>query len=220
MIVWGIATRFWGHYWELHTDQPPILPPVAHNIALFFLYGMAGKYLEDFAIGMLISVCYVLSRNTSGMDRLSQNLHRHSLWLWRAGILWLFFMATWYTYPWLSFLNPFFGVHNWLCELGFALGFGLCVTAVLFGPVQLKQLFNGTPLRWIGQISYSMYIWHLPILIAFMAFVLPLVQGWHSALVYTLYWLYAILVIIPFSYAFYRCIEQPWIKIAHKTRAT
>ena len=101
-------------------------------------------------------------------------------------------------------------------KLGFALGFGMCVTAILFGSAELKHPFAWWPLRWIGLISYSLYIWHLPILHAFYAYIVPFIQSWSNVTVYSLYWLCVGLLIIPFSYLFYRWIEQPWMKVADK----
>jgi peptidoglycan/LPS O-acetylase OafA/YrhL len=143
-------------------------------VALFFLYGMSGKYLEDFAVGMLISVFYVLSQNASEKSRVSAVIGRWSMWLWGVGILILFFVSIWSFFPAFLFLFPLLGAHNWLSEF--------------------------------------------PLLLYWMAHVLPLVQGWRHSIVYALYWICVALVIIPFSYVFYRLIEYPWMKLADRTR--
>lgn len=218
LIIWGIATRAWGRSFVVNPGQTPLLPPLLHKVAIFFLYGSSGKYLEDFAVGMLVSVCYVLSKNATVGERVKANVGRASLWLWGVGVLWLFVMATWDKFPALAFLNPYFGAHNWLCELGFASGFGLCMTAILFGPASLKYPFEWGPLRWVGLISYSLYIWHIPILLFFMSHVLPYFQGWRHSAIYGLYWLCVLLVVFPFSYLVYRAIEQPWIHLSDKMR--
>ena len=67
-------------------------------------------------------------------------------------------------------------------------------------------------------ISYSLYMWHEPLLRLWMAYVIPLTYGWQHAVVYALYWVCVLLVIIPFSYVFYRFIEYPWMKLADRTR--
>jgi len=216
LVIWGVATRYWGRYHLLHPDQAPLLPRPIFDAAMFFLYGQDGKFLEDFAIGMFVCAGYTLSQHAEIRQKVSAYLGRYSLWFWGAGVFLLFFMATWSVYPPLQILAPLIGPHNWLTELGFALGFGLCVSGILFGPITLKRPFEWAPLRRTGVISYSLYIWHLPILLAFMAYVLPLVSDWKHLFVYSLYWLCVALVIFPFCYLFYRAIEEPWIKMAHR----
>ena len=212
MIGWGISTRYWGGYFVDHTDATILIPRSALNYVIFFLYGVSGKYFEDFAIGMLICVCYIYSGNASRDHWLTARLWRLSPWFWLAGVLWLLFMALWPVFPILSFLQGYIDRGGWLVEIGFAVGYGLCLVALLFGPFELKRLFEWGPLRWVGGISYSLYIWHLPIIYAFMAFVLPHVQDLYDGVVYSLFWLCVALVILPFSYTFYSLFEWPWMK--------
>lgn len=218
MIVWGVGTRFLGQYYTLHPTETLLVPRSLLNIILIFVYGTSGKYLEDFAIGMLISSCYVLAQRAADGQTLRLYLTRSSPWLWRVGILWLCVMMTWYIFPFLSILSPLFGAGNWMVELGYALGFGLCVTALLFGPANLKRWFELQPLCWIGTISYSLYIWHLPLLLLFRGMTSPYVKSWSFLAVYTLQGVCVLLLIIPFSFIFYSLIERPGIQIAHKGR--
>jgi peptidoglycan/LPS O-acetylase OafA/YrhL len=59
-------------------------------------------------------------------------------------------------------------------------------------------------------------MWHLPLLVRVAAYV-QLVQGaippW---LTYLLYWVGVLLVVIPFSYAFYKWIECPGIQLGNR----
>lgn len=232
MMVWGVASRYWGPYLLAHPEAIPVPRPL-FNIGMFFLYGFAGKYLEDFAIGMLISVCYILLHNvpahreqTQESEATAKNygravhgfvaiLGKSGEWLWGLGVFWLFFMAVRGAIPTIAFLKPFFDAQHPFSEVGFAIGYGLCVAGLLFGPPELKRFLEWQPLRWIGLISYGLYIWHLPFLIWFWSHVLPVLQNWNwnGTLVYVLFWSFVALAIIPFCYLFYRGIEQPWIKI-------
>jgi len=217
MIIWGIGTRYVGRYYTLNPNETLLVPrPVLDGI-LLFTYGMAGKFFEVFAIGMLVSSCYVFSQQMGPEHSVSTSIHRYSLWLWGIGVLWLFFMAVWVAFPAFSFLQPHLGPHYWLSEFAYALGFGLCITAILFGPVGLQRLFEWNLLRWLGTLSYSLYIWHLPILLFFKDRIISSVQSWDFSHVYALYWLCVLCLIIPFAYAFYRRIEHPWIQRAHQT---
>lgn len=219
MVAWGIFTRYWGSYFFAHPDATVLVPRTAFNYVLFFFYGVGGKFFEDFAIGMLICLCYIYSRNAARDHWLTVRLWRFSPWFWMAGLLWLLFMALWPIFPSLAFLQPYLAREGWLVEIGFALGYGLCMMGLLFGPFELKRPFEWMPLRWIGGISYSLYIWHLPIIFAFMAFVLPHIQGWRDGVLYGLFWLCVVVVVFPFSYAFYRFFEWPWMKKGSKLRA-
>lgn len=219
MIIWGITTRYWGRYFiDFHPEAKALMPQPFFNIALFFLYGTAGKYLEDFAIGMLVSLLFVYAKHAASNNKVSSSLKRASIWLWAIGLLWLLFMASWTAFPALAVLNPFIGAHNWLCELGFAIGYGLCITGILFGSIGLQSLFSWSALRQVGFMSYSLYIWHVPILLWFMDTVLPYTRGWRHSAIYTLYWLCIVLLVVPFCYLFYRVIEQPWMNVAQRTR--
>lgn len=219
MILWGVTTRYWGRYFTYyHPEAKALMPQPIFNIALFFLYGTDGKYLEDFAIGMLVSSLFIYAQRAYMENKLRLCLSRVSMWLWGIGLLWLLFIASWSKFPPLLVAEPYIGAHNWLVEISLAVGFGLCLTGILFGPVGLQQLFSWSALRQIGFMSYSLYIWHIPLLLWFMSYILPYAQHWRHAAIYGLYWTCVALVIMPFAYLFYRLIEQPWINIAHHTR--
>jgi len=218
MILWGLGTRYLGRYYSMHPGETLLVPRPILNAILLVVYGTDGKYFEDFALGMLVSTLFIFTRRAAQDHKISAFLYRHNIWFWGAGVALLFFMAAWSTYyAQLIFLQPFIGAHSWLTELGYALGFALCITAILFGSPALKALFSWEPLRWIGTLSYSLYIWHLPILHFFRDTVInPLTQ--RLSWTYLLYWICVLFLIIPCSFLFYRYIELPWIQMAHTTR--
>lgn len=229
MIVWGILSRYAGGYLRAHPTESFGIPHGVLKVALFFFYGMSGKYLEDFAIGMFVSCCYVLSQQVLAERRLSglvEGLRRHSLVLWGSGIaLWLF-VALWngsqtYHTGWQHLdhlydrLYPAFPMWS---ELVLACAFGSCVLAVLLGPAALRQPFEWGPLRWIGLISYGVYIWHLPMLVNIAQQYIALVPQWSALLRYALFWAFVLVVVLPFSFLFYKIVEQPWIRLGNKLR--
>jgi peptidoglycan/LPS O-acetylase OafA/YrhL len=212
LIVWGLATRYWGSSWRFNPDQPGLLPEPIHHIAIFFLYGRDGKFMEDFAVGMIASVIYTLAQQRS-QHRLGLFCKKYSLFFWVSGVADLVFAAIW---PGTFLLNPlkaYIGAHMWLFEILLAFGFGLCIIALLFGPAYLKRVFEWRPVRGLGQLSYGMYIWHLPIIFLFSSYVIAKIHFQHGYVQYSLYWVLVVCVIIPFSYIFHRVIEQPWIRI-------
>lgn len=227
LAVWGVFSRYWGLYLTAHPTHTFALPAQVVRIGLFFLYGSGGsgvhgKFLEDFAIGMLAALCFVLARNTAPDTAFQCWMRRLSLWLWGSGLIWLFLMALWeasssqpHHGPLLTFLLHWYDTFH---ELGLALGFGACVVGILFGSVGLKSMFSWTPLRRIGLLSYSMYIWHLPLILLFMSAVAPYVQHWQLPVTYSLYWLWFLLAVIPFSFLFFLGVERPWMKLSERIR--
>jgi len=228
LISWGVLTRYAGLYFALFRSRSFIVPRSTLNIFIFFLYGTSGKYLEDFAVGMLIGFCYICARSLPADHPFNILLRRMSIWLWRLGILLLLFMAMWhfdrskfYTWPFLNWIlrpGPFLNYYDWLSELGLSLGFGLCVIAILFGSAGLQCTFRWNPLRWIGLISYSMYMWHLPLILFFLTNVGIHFQGWNAALVWAIYWGWVLIVIIPFSFLSYLFVEKPWMRLGERFR--
>ncbi|WP_165423438.1 acyltransferase family protein [Ktedonosporobacter rubrisoli] len=221
MEVWGIGTHYWGNYYLANPQQTVLVPRPLLNVILFFSYGIIGKFLEDFAIGMGIAACYVLAQQ-AGWDGLLAGLRRWSVWLWWAGLCVLGFMALWNCNQMfrhsIALLDPLYPAYEFYSEAGLSLGFGLCLLAILFGPASLQRPFRWVPLRWLGLISYSLYIWHLPLLVNFGDHIQAYIAGWNGYLSYCLFWLFAVLLIFPFAYTFYIWIEQPGIQLCDSLR--
>ena len=107
---------------------------------------------------------------------------------------------------------------DWLSEMLLAIGFGACIAAILYGNAGLKALFAWPMLRWVGLISFSLYIWHLPLLVLFQTRVIPMFHGLNRLAVYSMYWYWAIVVIFPFAFLSYLIIEKPWMKLGDSWR--
>lgn len=219
LIGWGLFSRYWGYYFTIHPSATFLVPRSILNKILFFTYGSYGKFLEDFAVGMLASLFFIYAQQLSPAGVFNRIARRLSPWLWGTGIAVLVFSAMWrfnQGRPAWSFFGSLNPQYNWLGELAFALGFGLCIFAILFGIKALKRPFEWRPLRWIGLISFSLYMWHLPLLIFFMTNVANHLRGWNPALVLSLYVVWALLVIIPFSALSYLLIEKPGMASGEK----
>ncbi len=222
VIGWGLFTRSWGDYLIAHPTATVLVPRSILNPLLFVVYGTHGKYLEDFAVGMLVGLVYTTARDPARAGS-TRWLYRLSPWLWGIGILLLLWTSMQnyslsFHYAW-PVLPAFFKLPGWLHELEFSLGFGCCILAVLFDGGALQRFFGWTPLRWIGLISFSLYIWHLPLLIAFFKNIAPSLAGQPRLLVYSLYWVWAAVVVIPFSCGVYLLVEKPGIQLSNRLRS-
>lgn len=219
LMAWGAMTRALGMYFMAHPTSTFLVPRSALNVILFVTYGVDGKFLEDFAVGMLTSLCYLLLQHVANGKNPVQRMRRLSPWLWGGGVLLSLLMAIQlYKHP-LPILGSLFQATEWLNELGFSLGFGCCILAILFDPFGgLRRFFAWAPLRWIGMISYSLYIWHLPLLISFGGHIGPSLSHLPALAAYSLYWLWAVVVIIPFSFAMYLLVEKPGMRLSNKLK--
>jgi peptidoglycan/LPS O-acetylase OafA/YrhL len=223
LIAWGLFSRYIGTYFlDQHPSETVLVPRSMLNGILFFTYGVSGKYLEDFGVGMLLSLCFVYAQHPSISPKVRTTLQKLSPWLWGAGLLCLLVMILWsynqsYVNKWPLFTNPIFYTHYYLVsEFCISLSFGLCVLALLFGSAWLKWSFEWSPLRWIGMISYSLYMWHLPFLLVFITWGQPLLKSWSPEQAYSVYCVWVLLVIIPFCFLFYIWVEKPGMKLGER----
>jgi peptidoglycan/LPS O-acetylase OafA/YrhL len=223
IIAWGLFVRYWGFYYLKYSWETFLVPRSVLNVVMFFSFGITGKYTEDFAVGMLISLCYIYSQHPSTDGKFAQRWQRLSPWLWGGGLLVLVFGAMWHfsgeMQGW-AFLNGLYPYYNWLSEMLLSIGFGACIAAILYGSAGLKGIFEWPLLRWVGLISYSLYMWHLPLLLLFETRVLPLFHSLNlnRYVSYSLFWLWALVIIFPFAFLSYLIIEKPWMKLGDQWR--
>ncbi len=225
VMVGGLFVRFWGFYFQANPAATFLVPRPALNVVLFFIFGQTGKYTEDFAVGMLCALYYIYAQRVPTGQRLAHRLRESSLWLWGVGILILAFSALWHfqanTNPPVAvwpFLDPLMAYFSWLSEMLLAIGYGMCILGILYRPGVLQRPFTWKPLRWLGLISYSLYIWHLPLIILLQTRILPPAYEMNKYLYYSLYWAWALLVIVPFCVLYYALVEKPGIHLGDRWR--
>src|SRR6266566_4567794 len=150
MIIWSLVTASFGAYFASHPDQTFLIPRPLLNVVLFVVYGDQSKFLEDFAVGMLIAVGYLSIMNSPRKVLYLLRIRRLLLWL-------LIFCIALFVYEAipaksLPFVPGVFQSFPWMNEFAFALCYGYLVTAVLFNrpDLWLVRMFSWTPLRWLG----------------------------------------------------------------------
>lgn len=225
LIIWGLLIRGFGVYYQRHPlAHGTLLRPVA-TLFLFFLFGIQGKYLEVFALGMIVSALYIFAQHPLYGKAVKARLERLSDPIWKLGWVVLIFLALWHAeatqarngtanFTALSLFHPLRSYFAWLGEPIVGVGFSLCILAILFGSPALRWLFELPFLRWIGLFSYGIYMWHQRLIIYFCGQILPHIPHMGGTLhkdVAT--WLFVALFILPFCYLFYRLIEAPGIRL-------
>jgi peptidoglycan/LPS O-acetylase OafA/YrhL len=144
---------------------------------LTLLYGMNGKYLELFALGMLASLAYTAASNriaaapdrTRAIARIARRailllaaslligLPLNMLWLHAAGIIPTPLAA--YVGRW-----PQEARGAWLWSIAGSWTLAICMVGVAFaavlGPAWVRAPLTWRPLRLVGLVSYSLYVWH------------------------------------------------------------
>jgi peptidoglycan/LPS O-acetylase OafA/YrhL len=213
LMAWGVLSRYWGGWLTAHPTATFLVPRRALNVALYFAYGYRGKYLEDFACGMLAGLCYVSAAHRA-YAALVRWIRRISTWLGCGAALAYALLATASVAPDGSAVATLLASSD---ELALSLCFASGIVVLLGAPAP-RRIFEWTPLRWIGLISYSLYIWHLPLLVVFMREIGPSLFGMPALFAYGLYWTWAGLVVIPFAAGVYWLVEKPGMRMGERTR--
>ncbi len=218
LIVWGLVTDCYGSYFASHPDQTLLIPRPIFNVMLFVVYGDHSKFLEDFAVGMLIAVGYLSIMNSPRKVLYLLRIRRLLLWLLIFCIA--LFVCEAIPAKSLPFVPGVFQAIPWMNEFAFALCYGYLVTAVLFTRPDrwLVRMFSWTPLRWVGLISFSLYIWHRPLIQILAANLGPSLQRLNPILTVSLFWMISFTVTVVFCYFLFVLIEKPGMRLSEKLR--
>ena len=218
LTIWGLVTDCYGAYFASHPDQTLLIPRLLFNVVLFVVYGDHGKFLGDFAVGMLIAVGYLSIMNSPGKDLNVLRMRRLLVWLLIPCIA-LFVYEALPNFS-LPFIPAEFQTAPWMNEFAFALCYGYLVTVVLFNRPDgwLVRMFSWTPLRWLGLISFSLYIWHRPLIQVLAAYLGPALRNLHPVLTISLFWLITFTVTVVFCYVLFILIEKPGMRLSEKLR--
>ncbi len=92
--------------------------------------------------------------------------------------------------------------------LFYGLLWGLCILAAMRGNRSFTALFEWEPLRFLGRISFSVYLWHY-LVVQLVAHDIQI----HSSLQFLL----VFAAVLPLSWLSYRVIERPFINWGHRT---
>ncbi len=218
LILIGLAVRYVG----LHLPQEGTGLPAALLAGFQFLFfGVSGKYWEGFAIGMLVSLCFVYTHHPEYGTALRNKGKQFSLLIGVSALLVLTLSALWnfrtsYPTPQLDFILPLVPYRAWLLDFVVSLGWGLLIATIVFGNTLFKAPFETRLMRGIGTISYSVYLWHLPMLTVFKKYIFMNLHVTNIALAYTLYGSFFVLVILPWCTLVYWFVERPFMRLKNR----
>jgi peptidoglycan/LPS O-acetylase OafA/YrhL len=211
----GLAERWLASvvYYDWH-QYYPVEAPHGMGVLIAVLYGMKGKFIEVFALGMGISLLYV---------RFVESGRIHSrvraMVGWGAAVLAVVGLAAclpWAihdhripnTIPYAWVFPPDGRLWSIFGEWVLGICFALLLVAVLMGPPAMGAIFAWRPLRFIGIISYSIYLCHLPIIHAMSSQALQ-----HPATAYIRLALWTVVMVPLVSVAVYLLIERPFLRL-------
>jgi peptidoglycan/LPS O-acetylase OafA/YrhL len=172
--------------------------------------GAQGKYLEVFALGMLCSVLFLAAQDES--RRLRRRLPLISVILVTSALVAIVVAA--YLASRHNLMTPAYTKFYHAFDL-FIIGGPLIVgipyaallMSVLWGPRWLHIIFAARPLKFLGAISYSLYLWHLPVLTFATRFTAALRTNDRIAIEI----LVGLAVAIPVAYLSYQFVERPFL---------
>jgi peptidoglycan/LPS O-acetylase OafA/YrhL len=226
LIAWGLLIRGFGVYYMRHPGLNILIPHPVINVVLFFTFGIQGKYLEVFALGMMVSTCYTFAQHPDFGSTFKAQLQQSSDRIWKCGLVVLICLAIWHiqamtqsngmlaSFSDFNFLHPIQSLFAWIGEPIAGVGYATCMLAILFGSQALRWLFETRPLRWIGRLSYGLYMWHLPIILFFYSKVIPHLPYVGSILRKDIaLWILVLAGILPGCYLFHKVIEEPGIRL-------
>jgi peptidoglycan/LPS O-acetylase OafA/YrhL len=162
--------------------------------------GELGKFLEVFAVGMLCAVLYVA---TVEDKKLSVTQQQRVAWLIFAGAIILLLLLP----PFQVYTSTRYAPGAQMGVLGIVvpgligLGYGLLLLAIVWGHKIIHTPFEFYPLRFIGLISFSLYLWHLPI-------IQPLIPALNNPYLNTLRRLPLAFLV---AYLSYQLVERPFL---------
>jgi peptidoglycan/LPS O-acetylase OafA/YrhL len=205
LIFVGLGIRFGAAALYHFGGQSPILLPLPQRGVAALLYGTKGKYIEIFALGIGSSLLYVAGVERKGLSRHTQ------MWIGCIALA-IFSIGLPLCFFWQLHDNRGFFWSTGLAwdvagEWSLGIVFVALLIATLIGPELLSRVFALSPLRFIGHISYSMYVWHFAII----TLAAPYVVRENQALGYPALALFSVMTVFAVSIVSYYLIERPFI---------
>ena len=198
--------------------------------ARFFLSKQFPGHLFDFAVGMTVASIYVQFRaGRRGRILTALSTRWGSIACMLAGTVVVLFamrvLGTWtltYTYFDGTILmqasDRTAQLFYYFEEPSMAFGFGLLLLGAVLGPPRASRVLSVAPLRLVGIVGYSVYLWHMPLLYQYAA------MPWMTRIDPGPRWILMMSlvggIVLLVSMATYALVERPFINFGRRsTRA-
>jgi peptidoglycan/LPS O-acetylase OafA/YrhL len=200
LATWGAA---YAAFLTRRIGADTIQGEIALGISLF---GRAPAFLSGIGAAWLFLHCGVLRTRFSGSAVLRNGGADAALLAVLTGLAYLL--------RWVTFLGPQDELnppyHAW--HAAAALLWAMILLLLLVAPLRIKALFSNPVLNRFGVLSYSMYIWHVPLFVYGLRVLLRIWNfdfGWNAATVGVA----ALLCVVctGLSEVTYRTIERPFL---------
>ncbi len=206
MIAVALAIRWIGA--QIMGSLPASAPNTGGAITALWwlgliLIGMQGKYLEVFLVGAIAATLYTAAMGPRGVRR--ERLRPIAAGLALLGLAVMVPCAIFWPLGTVLYqAGTQWGWDVLLYPLATGVGYSAILLSAVWGGPWLRAPFELPALRFVGHISYSVYIWHLPILHAVFPFLLPLsLPG-------------RVIAVFVIAYLSYQFVERPFLQRHHR----
>lgn len=218
--VLAVVNVAWLWLWTLHI---PFVEGVVryeqHLVAAFnvpeaviryFIARQFPAHLVTFALGIVLANLYFRQQSHPAKSRIGRTLIGQ-----RAG--WAYFVLGWVILLW-SMRETYIYTLGWfgwyMREISVSIGFILILAGLLWGGERLQARFSFAPLRLIGIIGFSAYLWHLPIITLLLRFPDIATRTPNDEFL-TMLWRVSLAVLLM-SVFFYLSVEKPFLLIGRR----
>ncbi|MCA1670029.1 MAG: acyltransferase, partial [Thermomicrobia bacterium] len=203
------------HFYRDYLSQP-FTPEAAVRYIMSYQY--PGHFLH-FALGMTLANLYVRWQLKIPSARLFRALTTPwagtaYFFVGTAVVLYAMNKVSWFAtqvgFDYAKYVSdPKGWVPYYLHGIPFAIGFTLMMAGLLFGAKWLQGAFSFTPLRLVGVLGYSIYLWHVAVITVIGS--LPVFARFTPAHRFPLLLLAVAGVLVVWCGAFYLAIEKPFM---------
>jgi len=175
----------------------------------YFLSQQFPAHFVDFGLGMTLANLLVRSQTTSNGSRMLR-IATHP-WIGRG----YFVLGCGIVLITMRIISTSTSsAAYYLSEIPVACGFTLMLAGLIFGGRRLQHTFGFTPLRLIGLVGFSAYLWHMPIINVLIHYPSVIAMTPDQRFPYVL--THAVLLVAFVSILFFLTIEKPFLILGRR----